>query len=132
MRGNRQEERGRKQDSAFLPIIIPIEDKASGTQLIQDLVAAGLSKGTRILAEGDKIMRLNAQTATIENGFVYMPSEAHWLNDYLHELVVFPNGRYDDQVDSTAQAIAWVKQPSHVPGMLEFYRNEAERNGFRC
>jgi hypothetical protein len=47
----------------------------------------------------DKIMRLHAQTATIENGFVHLPRDAHWLADYLHELTVLPNGRYDDQVD---------------------------------
>jgi hypothetical protein len=42
-----------------------------------------------------------AQTATIENGFVYLPRKAPWLADYLHELTVSPNGRYDDQVDVT-------------------------------
>ena len=44
-------------------------------------------------------MRLHAQTATIENGFVHLPETAHWLADYLHELTMFPAGRYDDQVD---------------------------------
>ena len=107
-----------------------IEDRASGTQLIQELIAAGLSKTTRITPEGDKIMRLNAQTATIENGFVYIPTESSWRADYLHELAVFPNGCYNDQVDSTAQALAWVKHSSRVSGMFEFYRMEAERNGF--
>ena len=116
-----------EQDSAFQPTVILIEDKASGTQLIQDLIEAGLSKVTRIMPEGDKIMRLNAQTATIENGFVYVPSEAHWLDDYLHEFVVFRNGRYDDQVDSTTQALAWAKQRSAADNWIEFYRTEAMR-----
>ena len=83
------------------------------------------------MPEGDKIMRLNAQTATIESGFIYVPSEAHWLNDYLHELVVFPNGRYDDQVDSTAQALAWAKKSSPAENWIEFYRMEAQKNSFR-
>ena len=56
-----------------------IEDKASGIQLIQELIAEGLSAITRYLPEHDKIMRLYAQTATIENGFVYLPREASWL-----------------------------------------------------
>jgi phage terminase large subunit-like protein len=38
-------------------------------------------------------------------GFVHLPRDAYWLADYLHELTVFPNGRYDDQVDSTSQAL---------------------------
>jgi hypothetical protein len=73
------------------------------------LIESGLSRITRYKPEGDKTMRLHAQTATIENGFVYLLESAHWLADYIHELTVFPNGRYDDQVDSTAQALAWTK-----------------------
>jgi Terminase RNaseH-like domain len=110
----------------FNPSVIVIEDKASGTQLIQQLVEAGLSKVTRYKPDGNKIMRLHAQTATIENGFVHLPREAHWLADYLHELTVFPNGRHDDQVDSTAQALAWSKQRPPGWGILEYYRELAE------
>ena len=79
-----------EQRALFNPTVILIEDKASGTQLIQDLIEAGLSMVTRFKPEGDKIMRLHAQTATIENGFVHLPREAHWLADYLHELTCSP------------------------------------------
>jgi phage terminase large subunit-like protein len=72
-------------------------------------------------------MRLHAQTATIENGFVHLPEEAHWLADYISELTMFPAGRYDDQVDSTAQALAWSKQRLPGWGFLEYMRQEAER-----
>ena len=89
----------REQGDLFSPTTILIEDKASGTQLIQDLIDAGLSRVTRYKPDGDKIMRLHAQTATIENGFVHLPETAHWLADYLHELTMFPAGRHDDQVD---------------------------------
>jgi hypothetical protein len=94
--------------------------------LIQELIEAGLSKVTRYKPDGDKIMRLHAQTATIENGFVYLPREAPWLADYLHELTVFPNGRYDDQVDSTSQALAWTKQRPPGWGILGYYRQLAD------
>jgi predicted phage terminase large subunit-like protein len=50
-------------------------------------------------------MRLFAQTATIENGFVHLPEAADWLPDHLAEFMLFPNARYDDKVDSTAQAL---------------------------
>jgi phage terminase large subunit-like protein len=52
----------------------------------------------------DKIMRLHAQTAMIENGFVHIPETAPWLAEYLHEMTVFPKSKHDDQVDSTASA----------------------------
>jgi phage terminase large subunit-like protein len=64
----------------------------------------------------DKIMRMHAQTAMIENGFVHLPKEAGWLAEYLHELTVFPNGKHDDQVDSTAQMLDWFKQAGREPG----------------
>ena len=48
----------------------------------------------------------------IENGFVRVPDAAPWLAPYLHELTVFPNGKHDDQVDSTAQMLDWFKRAS--------------------
>ena len=44
-------------------------------------------------------MRLHAETATIENGFVWLPQEALWLADYLAEFAALPRGRHDDQVE---------------------------------
>jgi predicted phage terminase large subunit-like protein len=80
-----------------------IEDKASGTQLIQELIDYGLHAVSRYQPQSDKIMRMHAQTAMIENGFVHLPKEAAWLPEYPHELTAFPKGKHDDQVDSTAQ-----------------------------
>jgi len=54
-------------------------------------------------------MRLHSIINTIENCFVHVPEKAAWLADYLHELTTFPNGRYDDQADSTSQALEWIK-----------------------
>jgi hypothetical protein len=74
-------------------------------------------------------MRMHAQTAMIENGFVHLPKAASWLAQYLHELTVFPNGRHDDQVDSTAQLLDWFKRgagPSSNVGIFELYRQCAE------
>ena len=48
--------------------------------------------------EGNKMQRLEAQTAKIEAGHVRIPQEAHWLGAFLHEVLAFPNGCHDDQV----------------------------------
>jgi len=114
------------QDALFSPEVVLIEDRASGTQLIQALIEKGLSRVTRYAPDGDKIMRLHAQTATIENGFVWLPREAPWLAEYLRELTLFPAGRHDDQVDSTAQALAWIKSRPRAHGMAEHWRRMAE------
>jgi hypothetical protein len=91
-----------------------IEDKASGTQLIQELIADGCYGVTRYQPDGDKTMRMHAQTAMIENGFVRIPEAAPWIAEYLHEMTVFPKGKHDDQVDSTAQFLDWFKKT--LPG----------------
>jgi predicted phage terminase large subunit-like protein len=102
----------REQYERFCPNVVLIEDKASGTQLIQELISEGLHAVTRYQPQSDKVMRMHAQTAMIENGFVHLPDSAPWLAAYLHELTSFPNGRHDDQVDSTAQMLDWFKRAS--------------------
>jgi len=89
-----------------------IEDKASGTHLIQELMADGCHSVTSYQPDCEKIMRLHAQTAMIENGFVNIPEAAPWLAEYQHEMSVFPNGKQDDQVDSTAQFLDCPRSPS--------------------
>jgi predicted phage terminase large subunit-like protein len=106
---------------------ILIEDKASGTQLIQDLMADGVHEVTGRKTLGEKKMRMNSATSTIENGFVYIPAQADWLPEYLHELSVFPHGRYDDQADSTSQALDWSKEGMGTTGYFEWLREEAEK-----
>ena len=111
---------------AFGANVVLIEDKASGTQLIQELVADGLHAVTRYQPQSDKVMRMHAQTAMIENGFVHIPETAPWLDEYLHEMTVFPNGKHDDQVDSTAQFLEWFKTPFIGQNIYELYRRDAE------
>lgn len=87
-----------------------IEDKGSGTQLIQELKREGLfyicayepPTGT------DKIMRLFAQSHHFEAGKVLLPGTASWLDDYRRELTSFPGSKHDDQVDSPAQALHYM------------------------
>ena len=117
----------RSHADQFRPTNILIEDKASGTQLIQELIREGASVVTRYEPTMEKIMRLHSVTSTIENGFVYLPTEANWRAVYLHELTVFPNGKHDDQADSTSQALDWAKQwPSRLP-LAEFYDRQLLR-----
>jgi len=94
------------------PDAIIIEDKASGTQLIQDLKADGVYKvrDYKPLSVMDKPMRLHAQTAEFENGKVVLPSSAPWKDEFVRELTSFPIAKYDDQVDSITQALDYMKR----------------------
>ena len=89
--------------------VVLIEDMSSGSSLIQQLRAEGFSKVRAAPSlEGNKQMRLNGQTPMIEGGFVLFPKQADWLETYLSELLSFPSSNYDDQVDSTVYALAWI------------------------
>ena len=89
---------------AFNPNKVVIEDPGVGTVLIQELKRSGLPvvavKPTR-----NKKARLQIESAKFEAGLIFFPRQAPWLADYEAELFAFPHVRFDDQVDSTSQAL---------------------------
>ena len=97
-----------EQAQRFAAQIVLIEDKGSGTQLIQDL--RHKKSGVRPIAvqpAGDKVTRMSNQSAKIEAGQVILPEEAPWLADFKAEVLAFPRGKYDDQIDSLSQFLTW-------------------------
>jgi predicted phage terminase large subunit-like protein len=117
------------QARAFGATTVLIEEAASGASVLQDL-RAELSSVRGCKPSGDKIMRMRAQTAHIENGFVYLPTGAPWLPDLEHELAMFPKGRYADQVDSISQALEYIFAPSPAQGWLDhFARAQQQKLG---
>jgi predicted phage terminase large subunit-like protein len=82
-----------------------IEKKGAGLSLIQDLKRDHIH-AIGIDAVGDKILRMSAQTAPIEAGAVHLPAHAPWLDEFKKEILSFPVGKNDDQVDALSQALA--------------------------
>lgn len=85
-----------------------IEDKGSGTSLIQDLKTNRLY-AIPILPDGDKVVRMSACSAKIEEGSVFVPKHAPWLDDFRTEILAFPHGAHDDQVDAFSQLLNWIR-----------------------
>jgi predicted phage terminase large subunit-like protein len=85
-----------------------IEDAGSGTALLQDLQRCMPVVPRRPF--GDKVMRFNAVTPTIEGGQVHLPARAPWLDAFKRELLSFPASANDDQVDALSQLLNWVKE----------------------
>jgi predicted phage terminase large subunit-like protein len=104
-------QRGRSPDAHIL-----IEDKGSGTSLIQELRREQVNT-IPITPDIDKVTRLYATQPRFESGSVHFPENVSWLDDLIGELLGFPEGRYDDQVDSISQALAWIekRKQDHVP-----------------
>jgi predicted phage terminase large subunit-like protein len=85
-----------------------IEDTDVGRAIGQDLRRSSpIVKPIMWPIKYDKEARFLAQSPKFESGQVLLPREASWLSTYIGELLAFPNGRHDDQVDSTAHALHW-------------------------
>jgi len=90
--------------------VVLIEDKASGQSLLQDLrKEPDMPPLVAILPRKDKVTRFAAVSAMIEAGQVALPVDAVWLAEFERELLAFPQGKHDDQVDAFSQYLGWVR-----------------------
>jgi len=83
-----------------------VEDKANGPAVISFLRKA-VSGLVAVNPMGGKESRANAVAPTVEAGNVFLPHPiiADWISEWIEELIVFPNGAFDDRVDSMSQAL---------------------------
>jgi len=91
------------------PNQILIEDKGSGQSLIQELKYHSALPIIAIKVDRDKRARAEAITPLIEAGRVFLPESAPYLSTYVDELAAFPTGAHDDAVDSTTQALNYLR-----------------------
>jgi predicted phage terminase large subunit-like protein len=109
------------------PDVILIENAASGIQVLQETRNEGLTALTPVTPKGEKVMRVHAVTGRIEQGDLWLPRRAPWLETYVAELTSCPRAKHDDQVDATAQALQWIATEGQTPGLILYYRGLAER-----
>ena len=81
-----------------------VEDKASGTGLIQQLRQGGIPV-QGIQRSKDKITRGYDAAPMVEAGNVWLPERHPCLSDLLHEVSMFPAGAHDDCVDPLMDAV---------------------------
>ena len=86
-----------------------VEDKASGTGLIQDLSVSSSIPVLPIERDKDKLTRVMDIAGYVEAGRCYIPEEASWVGDFVAECEGFtPNDthEHDDQIDPMCDAIS--------------------------
>jgi predicted phage terminase large subunit-like protein len=90
------------------PHCILIEDASTDTALAQELKKSYFGGSVRLVPiERDKIGRLYVHQAKFEDGRVLFPKNASFLPALEAELLTFPQGKTDDQVDSLSQALSY-------------------------
>lgn len=82
-----------------------IEDSGMGTQILENyagMLPSPIGPATPS-GKGSKEFRFDAAAPWITSGKILFPEKAPWLADFINELVAFPNGQHDDQVDAFSQ-----------------------------
>jgi len=92
------------------PDLVLIEDTSSGMGLIQLLREQTSLSIVGRHPKDDKETRMCRHQGRFEAGRVLLPVEAPWLADFESELLSFPSGRYDDQVDAFMLFLDWFSQ----------------------
>ena len=92
------------------PTRVLVEDTGVGTSLIHELREARID-AIAVNATQGKEHRASGQTAKFEAKRVWFPKSAPWLPALMTELLAFPGGHHDDQVDSIVQMLGYRIQP---------------------
>lgn len=90
-----------------------IESKASGISVAQEIyrLARDHKFGIELIDPkkyGDKVARLQSVQHLFEVGMVYAPNRS-WADQVINQCAVFPRAKYDDLVDTTSQAMRWLR-----------------------
>ena len=93
----------RMVDRYDLPAIW-VEKVGFQLSLIQQARRQGLPV-RELVPDRDKVARAMPATAALEGGRVLLPSSAPWVRDFVDEVLSFPIGTHDDQVDVLSYAV---------------------------
>jgi len=92
------------------PSALYVEDTSNAIALVQELRRTCSLPVVPVKPAGSKIARVEAITGTLEAGRLRLPADSGWLLEFERELLAFPNGRHDDQVDALALALGQVQR----------------------
>lgn len=90
-----------------------VEAKGNGLAYIQLKKDGGAPASLipiEVSGHESKAFRFDQVTPMFEAGQVYLPERAIWLAEYEKEIVAFPLGKHDDQVDATSQYLKWARK----------------------
>lgn len=88
--------------------LVKVEDKSSGSSLIQSIKRDYLIPIEGIQRNKDKVLRAMGVVKYFSSKYIHLPSGAEWLHDYKKEFREFTplmTHRHDDQIDPTMDAV---------------------------
>lgn len=98
---------------------VVVEEIGSGQSLYQNIRRTEQALWLKTLRpSSSKEHRASQQSVKFEQGRVWLPEKADWLADFEAELLAFPNGKHDDQVDSVVQFLTAVDRGMAGQGLV--------------
>ena len=99
-----------EQYKEWEPDSVIVEAKASGQPLIDEMRRSGIFVQDFSPGKGqDKIARLNAVADMFASGHVWFPENA-WAAATVEEILAFPAGEHDDEVDTMTLALMRIRK----------------------
>ena len=98
-----------------------IEDKSSGTGLIQSIQRKRNIPIKGVQVDADKYTRVLGIQGFIESGYVFVPDGAEWVEDFLSECEKFTatdSHKHDDQVDTLPMEITELSTQANILDIL--------------
>lgn len=119
----------RETAQKFRADYVLIENKANGASVSQEITRLFKNDSYAIRMvnpKGDKIARAYAVTPMFEDGRVWAPNRK-WADDVITECALFPKGQFRDYVDSTTQALWWLRGQGIIDLATESMRERREQ-----
>lgn len=88
--------------------VVKIEDKSSGSSLIQSIKKDYFIPVEPIQRNTDKVLRAMGVVKYFASGYIHLPKDAPWVHDYKDEFRKFTplmTHKHDDQIDPTMDAV---------------------------
>lgn len=106
------------------PAVLGIEAKNAGQGTVQRLQSEGLPV-LGLKASIDKVSRATTASVFAENGRVFLPERAEWLETFMTEVSRFPMAAHDDQTDTFAHAAQMVANRDQWRPVIREYSDHA-------
>lgn len=110
-----------RMDGKSVKIVLEQQGGSSGVDVVRDTIR--MLAGFHVVADkptGEKMVRAVPFSVQVNNGNVYIPLGAPWVQDYVAEARYFPNSKFKDQIDGSAMAFSDLTRYRVVGGLKGF------------
>jgi len=104
----------RRLQEEWDPDLVCVEDSANGNALVSDMRAEERGVFGVLGVKGSKEERFALAASYLETGQIALLRNAEYFAELRRELLAFPEGRYDDQVDAISLFVRRLRFPRPI------------------